>query len=68
LLLPPLEAASTSHGRSGVSDFFSTLESLWKSFQYLYAPRIAVIEDAIRTERLDDIAPFQIYQSWIDIF
>lgn len=47
---------------------FWVLESLWKSFQYLYAPRITIIERAFLTSEFDQVAPFQIYQSWIDVF
>jgi hypothetical protein len=49
---------------SAASAVFWTLESLWKSFQYRYAPRIQTIELAFRDDDFDAIAPFQIYDAW----
>lgn len=52
---------------SGAAVVFWLVEALWKSFQYMYAPRIAAIERAFRDESFDDIAPMQIYTSWFDV-
>lgn len=45
---------------------FWAVEAVWKSFQYMYAPRIALLEEAFLTEAFDKVAPFQIYTSWFE--
>jgi hypothetical protein len=47
---------------------FWSLESVWKSFQYSYAPRIEAIEKVFRTGNFDEIEPLQIYTSWFKAF
>jgi len=47
---------------------FWLLEAVWKRFQYLYAPRIARIEEIFRNEDFDQIQPLQIYSSWFAAF
>jgi hypothetical protein len=53
---------------AGVCLIFWVLEALWKSFQYNYAPRIILLEEAFRTGDVDDIAPFQVYGAWYEAF
>jgi hypothetical protein len=53
---------------SGVAVIFWIVEALWKSFQYMYAPRIQQIESAFRSESFNDVAPLQIYTSWFERF
>ncbi len=43
-------------------------EAVWKSFQYMYVPRIQELEEAFRKESFDNLAPFQIYASWFEVF
>ena len=47
---------------------FWLLESTWKRFQYLYAPRIAKIEEMFREQDFDEIDALQIYTSWFEAF
>ena len=47
---------------------FWLLESIWKRFQYLYAPRIHKIEESFREQKFDEMDPLQIYTSWYQIF
>lgn len=49
---------------AGAAMVFWLVEATWKSFQYLYSPRIQELERAFRDDRFDEIAPFQIYTSW----
>ena len=53
---------------AGASIIFWLIEALWKSFQYMYAPRITEIEQAFRDDAFDSIFPLQIYTSWFDAF
>jgi hypothetical protein len=53
---------------AGAAIVFWVIEGLWKSFQYMYAPRIVSIEKAFRAQSIDDIHPFQIYSSWFEAF
>jgi hypothetical protein len=53
---------------SGAALIFWILESLWKSFLYMYGPRIEHIEKAFRSESFGDVAPLQIYASWFERF
>lgn len=53
---------------AGAAIIFWLVESLWKSFQYMYGPRIQVIEEAFRTDQFADISPMQVYSSWFDTF
>jgi hypothetical protein len=45
---------------------FWLIESLWKSFQYMYSPRIERLERAFASDDFTDIAPFQVYTSWFE--
>jgi hypothetical protein len=47
---------------------FWLLEATWKRFQYLYAPRIAQLEEVFQTEEWDEVNPLQIYSSWFVAF
>jgi len=47
---------------------FWLLESIWKRFQYLYAPRIHKIEESFREQKFDEMDPLQIYTSWYQVF
>jgi hypothetical protein len=47
---------------------FWLLEAVWKRFQYLYAPRIARLEEVFREGDFDEVDPLQIYSSWFDAF
>ena len=47
---------------------FWLLESLWKGFQYMYAPRIEQLEEVFRKGNFDNVAPLQIYTSWFEVF
>jgi len=47
---------------------FWLLESVWKGFQYQYAPRIAKLEEVFREGDYDEIDPLQIYESWFKSF
>ena len=53
---------------AGASLVFWAVEAVWKSFQYMYAPRIAMLEEAFLREAFDKVAPFQIYTSWFEAF
>lgn len=53
---------------AAASLIFWLLETTWKSFQYMYAPRIEAIEEAFRNDDFSEIAPFQIYTSWFEVF
>jgi hypothetical protein len=53
---------------AGAALVFWGIEAVWKSFQYMYAPRIAELEDAFRKDSFEDISPFQIYASWFEVF
>ncbi len=45
---------------------FWLVEALWKSFQYMYGPRIELIEKAFASDDFSGIAPLQIYSSWFE--
>ena len=47
---------------------FWLLESTWKRFQYLYAPRIEEIEKIFRAQDFGEIDALQIYTSWFEVF
>jgi hypothetical protein len=49
---------------AGVGLVFWTLEAIWKSFQYNYASRILVLEQAFRKGQIESIEPLQIYTAW----
>jgi len=51
---------------AAVAVVFWLVEALWKSFQYMYAPRIELIEKAFASDDFSDIAPLQIYSSWFE--
>ena len=53
---------------AGAAVVFWLVESLWKSFQYMHAPRIAEIESAFRDDEFKEMVPLQIYSSWFDTF
>lgn len=53
---------------AGAALVFWVIEALWKSFQYMYGPRIAELEEAFRTESFNELAPLQIYTSWYETF
>ena len=53
---------------AGAAAVFWLVEALWKSFQYMYAPRIAEIESAFRDDEFKQMAPLQIYSSWFERF
>jgi hypothetical protein len=53
---------------AGISLIFWFLDALWKSYQYLHAYRISVIEQAMREGRFENIEPMQIYTSWFDAY
>lgn len=40
------------------------LESIWKAFQYCFTDRIQALEAWFREDRPDDMAPFQIFTAW----
>ena len=45
---------------------FWLIEALWKSFQYMYSPRIERLERAFASDDFSGIAPFQVYTSWFE--
>jgi hypothetical protein len=47
---------------------FWVVEALWKSFQYMYSPRIKLIEKAFASDDFSGIVPLQIYSSWFKKF
>lgn len=49
---------------SAASLILWAVEAFWKSFQYLYSPRIVALEQAFRLGTSTRMAPFQIYSSW----
>jgi hypothetical protein len=51
---------------AGAAAIFWLVEALWKSFQYMYAPRIQEMEKAFRDDNFDSIAPLQVYSSWFE--
>lgn len=51
----------------GASIAFWLLEALWKSFQYMHAQRIAVLEKAFSKGEFENIKPLQIYNSWFEV-
>jgi hypothetical protein len=51
---------------AGASLVFWGLEALWKGFQYMYEPRIQLLEEAFRSDDVKPPAPFQIYRAWDD--
>ena len=53
---------------AGIGVIFWILEAIWKSFQYNYADRIELLEEKFRTGNVDDVAPFQIYTAWMEVF
>jgi hypothetical protein len=44
------------------------LEAVWKSFQYCYTDRIKLIEGWFRDGRPEDIAPFQVFSAWGEVW
>jgi len=49
----------------GVALTLWLLETIWKSFQYSFVPRIEALESWFRGEGAEDaIQPFQIYTEW----
>jgi hypothetical protein len=44
------------------------LEAIWKSFQYCYTDRIKLIEAWFRGERQENVAPFQIFSAWGEVW
>ncbi len=52
---------------AGAALIFWIIESLWKSFQYMYGPRIQEIEEAFRKDDFGKIVPMQVYSSWFDV-
>ena len=53
---------------AGAAMVFWLVEALWKSFQYMYAPRIQELEKAFANDSFDGIAPLQVYTSWFSQF
>jgi hypothetical protein len=53
---------------AGSGIVFWILDAVWKSFQYNYAPRIALLEEAFRSGNLESIEPLQIYTSWFNSY
>jgi hypothetical protein len=51
---------------AGAAVVFWLLEALWKSFQYMYAARIELLEAAFKVGKYESLAPFQIYTSWFE--
>jgi hypothetical protein len=51
---------------AAASVIFWLIEALWKSFQYMYSPRIQRLERAFASDDFSDIAPFQVYKSWFE--
>lgn len=49
---------------AAASLIFWLVEAVWKSFQYLYSPRIQQLEKALASGEFAGIAPFQVYASW----
>ena len=49
---------------AGAAAIFWLVEALWKSFQYMYAPRIQELEKAFERDSFENIAPLQVYSSW----
>lgn len=49
---------------AAVSLIFWLIESIWKSFQYMYSPRIERLEKAFASDDFSNVAPFQVYNSW----
>jgi hypothetical protein len=49
---------------AGAGVVFWLVEALWKSFQYMYGPRIKLIEQAFASEEFSGVSPLQIYSSW----
>src|SRR5262245_61681990 len=44
------------------------LEAIWKAFQYCYTDRIKLIEAWFRDQHPQEIAPFQIFTAWIEVY
>jgi hypothetical protein len=53
---------------AGIGTIFWVLEAVWKTFQYCYADRIEVLEEAFRSNQFDAIDPLQIYTAWFEAF
>jgi hypothetical protein len=51
---------------AAASVIFWLIEALWKSFQYMYSPRIQRLEHAFASDDFSGIAPFQVYKSWFE--
>src|SRR5262245_53223555 len=49
---------------AGAALVFWILEATWKTFQYMYRPRIALLERTFLTGQTEEVAPFQIQSSW----
>jgi hypothetical protein len=50
--------------RGGAAVIFWLVEALWKSFQYMYAPRIQELERAVASDSFESVDPLQVYSSW----
>lgn len=44
------------------------LESIWKGFQYCLTDRIIALEAWFRGEGTEEMAPFQIYTAWGEVY
>ncbi|MBB3357046.1 MULTISPECIES: hypothetical protein [unclassified Novosphingobium] len=44
------------------------LESVWKGFQYCLTDRIIALEAWFRGEESEEMAPFQIYTAWGEVY
>jgi len=53
---------------AGAGLVFWSLDAVWKSFQYNYAPRIRLLEAAFRSQEFENIAPLQVYTAWFESF
>lgn len=49
---------------AGAAMIFWFLEALWKGFQYMYEPRIQLLEAAFLSNDFDGVSPFQVYTAW----
>ena len=44
------------------------LEAIWKTFQYCYTDRIKLIEAWFREPPSQEVAPFQIFTAWVELW
>ena len=51
---------------AGAAIVFWVIEALWKSFQYMYGPRIELLESTFREGSFEKVDPFQVYSSWFE--